>query len=117
MTEKTLAEMTESELREIIEDKLKQVKNPVNRAKIRIGVVELEFEGTEEFVSRSVRRHLASLSASSKLTPAKTITEYDFEKDKTIALGPGPEDFGERAEEILADNATQHGWTLKKDSE
>ncbi len=43
--------------------------------------------------------------------------QYNPLEDKTIGFMPGPPDFGERAEEILENDITQYGWTLKRDEE
>src|SRR5688572_4254579 len=47
MADRTLAEMTESELREIVKEALKQEKSPASRARIKVGGIVVEFEGTE----------------------------------------------------------------------
>lgn len=95
MAERTLAQMTESELRQVIEAELKQLKTPANRARIKAGEIEVEFEGSEDFVLKSVNRFLKSLAPAPKFN-AEPSEEYDFEKDKTVAIAPGPVDFGER---------------------
>jgi hypothetical protein len=82
MTDKTLAEMTESELRDIVKEALKQEKSPASRARIKVGGIVVEFEGTEEFVSKSVRRHLASLS------PSAPDEKHELDKNKPGAVEP-----------------------------
>lgn len=119
MAEKTLAEMTESELRQVINEELKQQprRTPPLRARLKIGEIELEFEGNPRVVSDNLNKLLSALSNRQRFVPDTSGEKYDFEKDKTVTIMPGPPDFGERAEEILAQDITDYGWTLKRERE